>query len=135
MANILFASNRSGIRDLYLKESDGSGEDRLILKTDRDKTPTSWSPNGFLMFQSGKNGTGGDLWVLPHPESGSSQPVPYLQTPADEFTGQFSPDGKWVYVTNLISNDVSVIDAVSDTEVARIPVGKTPNGITWWRGE
>ncbi len=43
-----------------------------------------------------------------------------------------SPDGKFVYVTNLLSGDVSVIDSGRDEEVARIPVGKEPNGISFW---
>lgn len=41
-------------------------------------------------------------------------------------------DGKYVYVTNLLSDDVSVIDTSSDKEIARIPVGKQPNGISVW---
>ena len=43
-----------------------------------------------------------------------------------------SGDGKFVYVTNLLSNDVSVIDTVTDEEVQRIKVGKEPNGISVW---
>lgn len=41
-----------------------------------------------------------------------------------------SRDGKYVYVTNLLSNDVSVIDAVIGEETKRIVVGKMPNGIS-----
>lgn len=40
--------------------------------------------------------------------------------------------GKFVYLTNLLSDDVSVIDAALGKEVARIPVGKMPNGISVW---
>ena len=43
-----------------------------------------------------------------------------------------SADGKFAYLTNLLSDDVSVIDTGSDTEVARIAVGKEPNGISLW---
>lgn len=43
-----------------------------------------------------------------------------------------SPDGAFVYVTNLLSDDVSVIDTSTDTEVGRIPVGKEPNGVSFW---
>lgn len=43
-----------------------------------------------------------------------------------------SPDGKRTYVTNLVSNDVSVVDNDTGKEVARIPVGKKPNGISYW---
>jgi dipeptidyl aminopeptidase/acylaminoacyl peptidase len=37
---------------------------------------------------------GWDLWLLPL--DGDRQPVPYLQTPANEMLGQFSPDGRWM---------------------------------------
>lgn len=40
--------------------------------------------------------------------------------------------GAFVYVTNLLSNDLSVIDVASGKEVARISVGKTPNGVSVW---
>jgi len=41
-------------------------------------------------------------------------------------------DGGAVYITNLVSNDLSVIDTATDREVARIPVGQEPNGISLW---
>lgn len=44
-------------------------------------------------------------------------------------------DGKTVYITNLASNDLSVIDTATDQEVARIPVGKEPNGISLWSAD
>lgn len=43
-----------------------------------------------------------------------------------------SGDGKFVYVTNLLSGDVSVIDTAKDMETSRIKVGKEPNGISMW---
>ncbi|NUQ57569.1 MAG: DUF1573 domain-containing protein [Candidatus Paceibacter sp.] len=45
-----------------------------------------------------------------------------------------SQDGKKVYITNLLSNDVSVIDTASDAETARISVGKMPNGVSEMSG-
>jgi len=38
----------------------------------------------------------------------------------------FSPDGKYCCVSNVLSDDVSVIDAAKRQEVARIKVGKMP---------
>ncbi|MFZ2303566.1 MAG: DUF1573 domain-containing protein [Minisyncoccia bacterium] len=46
-----------------------------------------------------------------------------------------SKDGKFVYVTNLQSDDVSVIDTATEREVAKIIVGKMPNGISMWYGD
>lgn len=44
-----------------------------------------------------------------------------------------SPDGNFIYVTNLLSGDVSVIDTTIDKEIGRIAVGKEPNGISVWK--
>ena len=46
-----------------------------------------------------------------------------------------SEDGKFVYVTNLLSDDLSVIDADAGKEVAKIKVGKMPNGVSLFYGE
>jgi Tol biopolymer transport system component len=102
--SIVFGSNRAGHMDLYLKSADGSGEERLVLKTDQDKRPTSWSKDGrFLLYGSSDPKTSDDIWVLPDPASagGNSKPVPYLRTNFREIQGVFSPDGRWVAYTGL----------------------------------
>lgn len=43
-----------------------------------------------------------------------------------------SPDGMRVYVTNLLSEDVSIIDTATDEEIGRVKVGKEPNGVSVW---
>ena len=40
-----------------------------------------------------------------------------------------TPDGKHAYVTNVTSNNVSVIDTASNTVVATVPVGTRPGGV------
>jgi YVTN family beta-propeller protein len=40
-------------------------------------------------------------------------------------------NGKFIYVTNMFENTVSVIDNRTNMLVATIPVGQTPNGITY----
>ena len=46
-----------------------------------------------------------------------------------------SQDGKFVYVTNLLSDDLSVIDALTGKETAKIKVGKMPNGVSLFYGD
>ncbi len=43
-----------------------------------------------------------------------------------------SPDGLRLYVTNLLSDDLTVIDTITDKETERISVGKEPNGVSVW---
>lgn len=43
-----------------------------------------------------------------------------------------SLDGRRAYVTNLVGNDISVLDLSTEKEVARLAAGKEPNGISLW---
>jgi YVTN family beta-propeller protein len=53
-------------------------------------------------------------------------PIPVGDSP---FLVAVTPDGKHVYVTNLSSNSVSVIDTASNTVAATVPVGSNPVGV------
>jgi Tol biopolymer transport system component len=104
--SIAFASNRQGRLDIYQKAADGSGEERLLLESDEDTIPTSWSRDGrFLLYQSEGLQTGSDLWVLPLQDPGS--PFPFLRTEFIEQRGAFSPDGRWVAYS---SNEAGTIE-------------------------
>jgi YVTN family beta-propeller protein len=35
-------------------------------------------------------------------------------------------------ITNLVSDDLSIIDLATDQEIARLPVGDEPNGVSVW---
>src|SRR5262249_47723673 len=63
--SIIFGSNREGHMDLYQKPADGSGEERLLLKSDQDKAATSWSRDGrFLLFTTNDPKTLFDIWIF-----------------------------------------------------------------------
>jgi Tol biopolymer transport system component/tRNA A-37 threonylcarbamoyl transferase component Bud32 len=105
--SIVYASNRSGQPMMYIKPSDGSGEERLL--SDMPGTPTSWSSNGCLLFTSSTPKTANDLWAMRDPRiaAGTSKPFPVLATQFNEQAGQFSPDGRWIA---YVSNESSVLD-------------------------
>jgi serine/threonine protein kinase/Tol biopolymer transport system component len=96
--NIAFTSNRGGQLDLYVKPADGSGEERLLLKTDEYKILQRWTKDGrFLLFDSTGPKTAQDVWALPFP---SGQPVPLVQTQFIERWARVSPDGRWLAYTS-----------------------------------
>ena len=99
---VMFAAGRSGRFDLYEKNADGSGEERLLVSSDQNKYPTSASPDGrFLLFASnGPNGQD-DLWVLPL--DGERKPFVFLNTEAHETQGQFSPNQRWITYQSMTS--------------------------------
>lgn len=74
---------------------DGAGEDTLLLSSDQNKFPNSWSADGrFLLYHSVSPDTARDLWALPM--TGDAEPFIVLQTPFDERWVRFSPDGRWL---------------------------------------
>ena len=93
--SIAFSSNRAGDghAHLYMTSAGSTGDDQLLLSSDSDDYPSSWSRDGqnilFLRYAStGHAGT----WVLSL--SGDRQPKPLLQAASfDQTAAQFSPDG------------------------------------------
>src|SRR5262245_16896165 len=94
-SRVVFASNRTGINNLFWKSSTGAGADELLLKSDRINMPNDWSSDGrFLLFRSTDPQMGRDLWVLR--VAGDKKPFPFVKSPYEEREGQFSPNGKWI---------------------------------------
>jgi eukaryotic-like serine/threonine-protein kinase len=92
---IAFGSRRNGKWGVYVKASDGTGQEELIVESELTTMPMSWSPDGkLLVYWVNDPKTRGDLWMVP--VSGDRKPVALLQTPADESLAQVSPDGKWM---------------------------------------
>jgi serine/threonine-protein kinase len=86
---VTFSSNVAGSWDLYQIDMEERGEPRALLIREGDQFPGSWSDNGILAYTERHSETGGDIWVLPTNE----EPVPVVQTGADEGNPAFSPDG------------------------------------------
>ena len=94
-SEIVFASNRDGVLNLYRKPVDGSRAEQLLLRTGDDKQAFDWSHDGrFLLYGAGRNFGTGQMWVLPM--RGEPNPIPFSQNRFDERDGEFSPDGRWV---------------------------------------
>jgi Tol biopolymer transport system component len=92
---IVWSSTRSGSFDLYQKEVSSKGQDTLVLRSDEPKFPLDWSRDGrYLLYRQISRQTSHDIFVLP--TSGGGKPFPYLQTPAMENGGAFSPDLNWI---------------------------------------
>ena len=91
----MFRSLRNGPWDLFWKAASGAGDEQPLLVTGEPKSPLAWSPDGqVLLYEIQYPKTGLDLWALPL--AGDRKPFPVVQTPSDETSGQFSPDGRWV---------------------------------------
>src|SRR5712691_9791393 len=104
---IIYTSYRNGKYGLYLKASDGSGSEELLLDAvDRIRFSTDWSPDGkFLTYIEGAQG-GWAIWMLPL--EGERKPDLLHKSQFAEREASFSPDGKWVSYCSNESGDYKV---------------------------
>ena len=112
---IAFESNKEGPQNIFWQLADGSGGLERLTTNDYPHYLLSWSSDGQLLsFVELNPATGRDIWVLrmgdpsassgqvPSAGSGQVRKVqPFLRTPFDETSPQFSPDGRWLaYISN-----------------------------------
>jgi len=74
---------------LYLKDTNGGQEEKVIPQDGPDRFPTDWSRDGKYVLY----GRGPDLWFLTFPKLRATQ---FLKAASTLKSGRFSPDGKWV---------------------------------------
>ncbi len=98
---LAFASNRTGVYDIYQRPSNGSGAEERLFDSPNNKLTQDWSADGrWLVYYENNPTTGRDLWALDM-TSPDHAPRVVANTPAEEVLAQFSPDGRWVaYQTN-----------------------------------
>ncbi len=98
-SRILFTSiGPLGVPQAFSKQSSGTGEEEALPIVGR---VSDWSRDGkYILFNYQ---IGGDIYYLPTAKG--EQPKPYLNSPAYELYGQFSPNGKYIaYSSNETGN-------------------------------
>src|SRR5262249_36241106 len=77
---IAFSSNRKGTFDLYVKASNGTGNEEVLLESPHIKVPLDWSPDGrFIVYFDVDPKAQRDIWVLPM--TGDRKPFVLVNTP------------------------------------------------------
>jgi Tol biopolymer transport system component len=102
---IVYQAEKGKSPNIFRKAWDGSGAEERLTSNMNAQLPTSFTPDGkMLAFQQS-----GDIWILPL--ENDRKPQPFIQSPANEFGGTFSPDGRWMaYVSDESGkNEVYVV--------------------------
>jgi eukaryotic-like serine/threonine-protein kinase len=98
---IVFASNRTGVYNLYQKATNGSGPEVPLLPNSVTDSPNQWSRDGrFIVYFELDPINKRDLLALPADSGEDRKPVPFLRSEFDELFGQLSPDSQWMTFTS-----------------------------------
>jgi len=111
-SRIAFASNRDGKFDIFVMNTDGSSQTRLINKPDTVNTAPVWSPDGArIMFVATK--TEDEFSQLFVANSDGSQLTQLTTTPRHDLSPMWSPDGsRIVFASDRTGNtEVFVMNA------------------------
>ncbi len=124
----VFASNRELKFDLYLKDTNGAREEKVIPQDGPDRFPTDWSRDGkYVLYARGP-----DLWFLTFPELRTTQ---FLKASSTLKSGRFSPDGKWVAYSSNESGRWEIYVTSFPEAHGKWQVSNTGGDQPRWRGD
>lgn len=135
--SIIFASARNQHPDLYRKSLDGAGAEELLYSDNLEKSPTSWSPDGKFLLYHALMGAGNAVLVLPlTPDRPGAplKPFRFTQSPYNEISAQFSPDGRWIAYVSSESGRPQVYVARFPGAGGKRQISVASGGIPRWRG-
>ena len=135
-ARLVFYSSRTsgGQANLFVGTASAAGDYQLLLASDSDDIPTSWSRDGqsILFMRYGKLHTG--IWLMPL--SGDRQPKPLFQSSAfDQGGATFSPNGRVVAYTSNESGRFEVYAQSFPPSGDKLMVSSGGGGLPLWRGD
>jgi serine/threonine-protein kinase len=96
--SVVFVSNRTGNRDLYMKRADGSSPAQLLLDLDAPIGQPVWSADGgWIAFTA--QGESADVYGFRPAADTAAVPL-VVDSQANEFFPALSPDGRWLAYTS-----------------------------------
>ncbi len=102
---IAFSSARSGYREIWVCDQDGSGAIQLTQLESRISSMPQWSPDGSrIVFQS-YVGDQLDIFTMP---SGGGKAEQLTEHPGMDFQPSWSRDGEWIYFSSDRSGQPSI---------------------------
>jgi Tol biopolymer transport system component len=96
---IAFFSDRRGVREIYERAANGSGEEKLVLGSKvQPLNLEDWSPDGRFLVYNAPMGMPNrqDLFLVPMTGAGERKPIAFLATDALEWMGTIAPNGRWL---------------------------------------
>jgi Tol biopolymer transport system component len=131
---IAFNSGRSpGRFSLFVRPSDRSGKDELLVDTQTVVSAPSWSRDGkFIVYNEQHPGTAKDLFTV---DLSTRRPAVYRQTTFNEAAGVFAPNGQWIAFESDESGRSEVYIGAFPPAAGPIPISRAGGRAPRWRGD
>ena len=133
---IVFTSNRTNDGHIHLYETaaNATGDDQLLLQSDSDDIPVSWSHDGkSILFMRFLNNVPSSVWLL---SLADRQAKPLLQSPAfEQGAAVFSPNGRFIAYNSNESGRFEVYVQTFPPSGQKWVISNGGGGLPVWRGD
>jgi eukaryotic-like serine/threonine-protein kinase len=132
---IVFSSMRNGRKDLFRKRVAGHEPETLLVSSQEDKVPESWSMDGqFLLYLSGPNWSR-VFWTLPVSGVQSAVPSELMKGEFMLDEAQISPDGRWLAYVSNVSGQAEIYIEPFGKGGEKVQVSPNGGGQPKWRAD
>jgi eukaryotic-like serine/threonine-protein kinase len=130
--SVAFSSRRRDYPDIYIRDV-ATGAERPAVISEMDKTATSWSPDGTILFYHAFGlSTGTDIRYV---TLANGKSHPYAATQYLESSAAMSPDGKWIAFQSDESGQTEVYVAPFPPTGAKWTISQNGGSTPRWRGD
>jgi Tol biopolymer transport system component len=131
---IVYCSDRSGKRDLYVRASMG-GPERLIFASDGNKNPVDWTKDGNAIYYNGDRPDGGhDIWRLPLAGEERSPRILLSSAETHDWVA-FSPNNRWLLFREGRQSESRLFLRALEETSEGLPIGETGSLEGHWRSD
>ncbi len=131
-SRVAWSMRRGAVWQLIQKLASGAGQEEVLLESKDRFYPTDWSPDGkFIIYTHQDVVSKRDIRVLPL--EGDRKPFVYFQTPQEDSSASFSPDGKFVAYHSSESGRDEVYVQTFPASASKWPVSTNGGSNPRWR--
>ena len=99
--SVYFASERTGVTNVFLRSADAAAPARQVLQADHWQNPNAFVAGGEQLLIVEDQGAGFDISVVSLKDPTDVREV--IATPYNEHSAEISPDGRWLIYTSDVS--------------------------------
>jgi predicted Ser/Thr protein kinase len=133
-SSILYCSDRTGKRDLFVRPSTG-GSESLVYSSDRNKNPVDWTKDGNAVYFNDERPDGGhDILLVPLAGKDRSPRVVLASAETHDWVS-VSPNNRWLLFREGRQNESRLLLRARAAVSNAWPIGETGSMEAHWRSD